>query len=71
MNILACWTTAIFDSLVTLTATVRLEDGGNLRFLVEGRGEVIYVPCKASKLALRSTSLFFYLVGTEVKAARL
>jgi hypothetical protein len=32
MNILGCWTTAIFVSSVSITGTARLEDGGNVRF---------------------------------------
>ena len=67
MNILACWTTAIFGSSVAITATVRLEDGGNVRFLAGGSylyslqgvqiGSLVHLP--------------LCLMGSEVKAARL
>jgi len=67
MNILGCWTTAIFGSSVTITATVRLEDGGNVRFLA---GESYL--CSLQGVQIGSlVHLSFCLMGTEVKAARL
>jgi hypothetical protein len=64
---LACWTTAIFGSSVTATATVRLEDGGNVRFLA-GRS---YLYSLQGVQIGSLIHLSFCLVGTEVTAARL
>jgi len=67
MNILACWTTAIFGSSVTVTATVLLEDGGNVRFLA---GESYLYSLQGVRIG-SLVHLSFCVVGTEVTAARL